>query len=206
MPKSSRMHVLFVLWYKPLSSIQTSNLPTSPIQGTIHHRHWSIGSFTNTNHCLLTWFHEFSNSVYCKFVKKLYTTPQKVYRQKGRPCGFVQSLGRPIVQSISHFLWLAKGKLSRLRDRTIFFVHSLDFFVRSRYQRVTNFQKRLDKKFKRVNKKNVHSLRSDNFLLADHKKWEIDQTIGRPRDWTKPHGRPYWAETDKELGFFGIEK
>ena len=50
------------------------------------------------------------------------------------------------------------------------------------------FWKRLDKKFKRVNKKD---LRLDKFFLVDQKKWEIDWTIGRPRDWPKPHGRDY---------------
>ena len=28
-----------------------------------------------------------------------------------------------------------------------------------------------------------------NFFLVNQKKWEIDRTIGRPRDWPKPHGR-----------------
>ena len=28
-------------------------------------------------------------------------------------------------------------------------------------------------------------------LLVDQKKWEIDWTIGQPRDWPKPHGRDY---------------
>ena len=36
----------------------------------------------------------------------------------------------------------------------------------------------MDKKFKRVDKKIVWSLRGDNFLLA--KKLEIDWSIGRP--------------------------
>jgi hypothetical protein len=48
---------------------------------------------------------------------------------KEPPCGFGQSLGRPIVRSISHFFWSAKKKLTRLRDRTIFFVHSLDLKI-----------------------------------------------------------------------------
>ena len=28
------------------------------------------------------------------------------------------------------------------------------------------------------------------FYPVFFKKWEIDRTIGRPRDWAKPHGRP----------------
>jgi hypothetical protein len=90
MPKPSWMHVLFVLWYKPLSSIQTSNLPTSPIQGTIHNRHWSIEPFINSNFPAqnnrgsLTKFHEFSfrkqsfQIWYIVNCKKLYTTPKSL--------------------------------------------------------------------------------------------------------------------------------
>ena len=36
-----------------------------------------------------------------------------------------------------------------------------------------------------------NSLRLDKFFLVDQKKWEKDRTIGRPRDWPKPHGRDY---------------
>ena len=48
--------------------------------------------------------------------------------QKSRPCGFGQSLGRPIVRSISHFFWSTKEKFVQYQ---IFFVHSLEFFVQS---------------------------------------------------------------------------
>ena len=51
-----------------------------------------------------------------------------------------------------------------------------------------HFQKRLDKKFKRVNKKD---LRLDKFFFGRPKKWEIDRTIGWPKAWPKPHGRDY---------------
>ena len=51
------------------------------------------------------------------------------------------------------------------------------------------FWKRLDKKFKRVNKKD---LRLDKFFFGWPKKVrEIDWTIGRPRDWPKPLGQDY---------------
>ena len=63
--------------------------------------------------------------------------------------------------------------------------HPLIFFG---YQRVTNFQKKLNKKFRDWPK-----IPWDwtIFSLVDQKKWEIDWTIGRPRDWPKPHGRDY---------------
>ena len=51
----------------------------------------------------------------------------------------------------------------------------------------------LTKKIQRLTK---NSLRLNKFFfLVDQKKWEIDRTIGRPRDWPKPHGRDYWATT-----------
>ena len=54
-------------------------------------------------------------------------------------------------------------------------------------------------------KKNLSSIRSFLFTLLNFlsslfqkmrswpKKWEIDRTIGRPRDWPKPHGRD-WSQ------------
>ena len=36
-----------------------------------------------------------------------------------------------------------------------------------------------------------------NFFLVDQKKWEIDRTIGRPRDWPKPHGRDFCKKNGK---------
>ena len=45
---------------------------------------------------------------------------------------------------------------------------------------MANFQKRLDEKFKTVDKKNCPLSKMGQFFSADPKKWEIDQTIGRP--------------------------
>ena len=42
-----------------------------------------------------------------------------------------------------------------------------------------------------------NSLRLDNFFLVDQNKWEKDRTIGRPRDWPKPHGRDLWTNSQK---------
>ena len=39
-----------------------------------------------------------------------------------------------------------------------------------------------------------------NFFLVDQKKWEKDRTIGRPRDWPKPHGRDFFLY--KRTAFF----
>ena len=44
---------------------------------------------------------------------------------------------------------------------------------------------------KKIQRLTKNSLRLNNFFLVDQKKWEIDRTIGRPRDWPKPHGRDY---------------
>ena len=81
---------------------------------------------------------------------------------ESRPCGFGQSLGQPIVRSISHFFWLTKEKFVQYQ---IFFVHSLEFFSSLFWKCgfgqslgwpiVVIFWKRLDKKFKRVNKKDL---------------------------------------------------
>ena len=65
-------------------------------------------------------------------------------------CGFGQSLGRPIVRSISHFL------------------------------------KKTGQKFQESEQK-----RSKILFWLTKIKWLIDRTIGRPRDWPKPHGRDY---------------
>ena len=60
--------------------------------------------------------------------KKSWYDEKKFGRPKSRPCGFGQSLGRPIVRSISHFFWSNKEKFVQYQ---IFFVHSLEFFVQS---------------------------------------------------------------------------
>ena len=40
--------------------------------------------------------------------------------------------------------------------------------------------------------------------LVDQKKWEIDRTIGRPRDWPKVHGRRYRQRKFSELAWLRI--
>ena len=95
-----------------------------------------------------------------------------------RPCGLGHSLGQPIVRSISHLFWSAPKKLSHLRDKTIF-LSSLD------NREWPIFKKDWTKNSREWTKKIVQSLRWDNFLLADQKKWEIDRTIGRPKGLTK---------------------
>ena len=44
---------------------------------------------------------------------------------------------------------------------------------------------------KKIQRLTKNSLRPNKFFLVDQKKWEIDRTIGRPRDWPKPHGRDW---------------
>ena len=114
---------------------------------------------------------------------------------KSRPCGFGQSLGRPIVQSFSHFFWLTKkncpvsGNFWSVSGNfwsTKFLFGILKFFL------VNQIFFWLTKNSQRLTK---NSLRLDNFFLVDQKKWEKDRTIGWPRDWPKPHGRDSWAET-----------
>ena len=77
------------------------------------------------------------------------------------------SLTNQFVHSISHiFCWPYL-----LRDGT-FFVHSLEFFVKSFLKIGLTLISRLDKKIKRVDKK------------------LINRTIGRLRDQLKAHGCP----------------
>ena len=45
-----------------------------------------------------------------------------------------------------------------------------------------------------------NSLRVNKIFLVDQKKGEIDYTIGRPRDWPKPHGRDYFIRTRRLFG------
>ena len=58
---------------------------------------------------------------------------KQIHTLKRRPCTFGQSLGRPIVRSISHFFWSTKEKIVQYQ---IFFVHSLEFFVQSFFENV----------------------------------------------------------------------
>ena len=82
---------------------------------------------------------------------------------QGRPCGFVQSLGRSIVRSISHFFWSAKRKLSHLIDRTTFFVQS---FLKIGHSNIYAGQK----KSREWTKKNCPVSETGQFFLADPKK------------------------------------
>ena len=111
---------------------------------------------------------------------------------KSRPCGFGQSLGGPIVQSFSHFFWSPKktivqsqgifGQSLRIFGRPNFFQAYQNFFWS------TKFFFWLTKNSQRLTK---NSLRLDNLFLVDQKKREKDRTLGRPRDWPKPHGRDF---------------
>ena len=69
---------------------------------------------------------------------------------------FCQSLGQPIVRSVSHFLKKTGQKIQESEQK--------------------------------------RSETGQIFFLVDQKKWEIDWTIGRPRDWPKPHGRDFWPK------------
>ena len=82
----------------------------------------------------------------------------------------------------------------------IFFVHSLEFFVQSFLKMwfwsvswptncPVNFL--FFKKDWTINSREWTKKIWDwtNFFLVHQKKWEIHRTIGRPRDWPKPHGR-----------------
>ena len=78
--------------------------------------------------------------------------------------------------------WVGQKKI---RDWTIYILSILLIFLSSqdiREQRVTNFQKILDKKFKRVDKKNVRSLRLDNFFGADPKNDKLTGQLVNQRD------------------------
>ena len=91
---------------------------------------------------------------------------------QGCPCGFGQSYGRPIVRLISHFFGLAK-KIDSSQRLDNFFLSTLFFFIWSRYQRVTNFQKRLTKNMLGSGQKNC------NFFVVDQKKLYF--FFGRPK-------------------------
>ena len=74
--------------------------------------------------------------------------------------------------SVSGNFWYTKKKFGRPKK---ILVHQKEIWSTKNSQRLTK-----------------NSLRLDNFFLVDQKKWEKDRTIGRPRDWPKPHGRDYW--------------
>ena len=81
----------------------------------------------------IKYFFQKKSSIYFRnlriqfFDRLLYSFRPKVVLEERRPCTFGQSLGRPIVQSISHFFWSTKKKLSSLRDPTKDFGQSLIF-------------------------------------------------------------------------------
>ena len=109
----------------------------------------------------------------------------------------VSLFGRPIVRSISHFFgrpifFLVDQKpISHFFGRPIFFlVNQKPFshvFGRPIFFWSTKFI------FGQPKKK-----------LVDPKKWEIDRTIGRPRDWPKVHGRRYRQRKFSELAWLRI--
>ena len=72
------------------------------------------------------------------------------------------------------------GLVSDLFGPPSFFLVYQNFFLV--YQKIRAWPK----KIKRLTK---NSLRLNKFFLVDQKKWDIDRTIGQPRDWPKPHGR-----------------
>ena len=63
------------------------------------------------------------------------------------------------------------------------------FFFQSRYSRGTNFQKRLDKEFKRVDKRNCLVSETGEFSFVWAKKVKLTVQLVGQRDWPKPHGR-----------------
>ena len=71
--------------------------------------------------------------------------------------------------SVSGNFWYTKKKFGQPKK---ILVHQKEIWSTKNSQRLTK-----------------NSLRLDNFFLVDQKKWEKDRTIGRPRDWPKPHGR-----------------
>ena len=88
---------------------------------------------------------------------------------ESRPCGFGQSLGRPIVRSFSHFFWSTKKNLSSLREflvslweflvNQISFWYTKIFFGRQNFFWSTKNSQRLTK----------NSLRLDNFFWSTKK-------------------------------------
>ena len=119
-------------------------------------------------------------------IEKLHTSTEPINVSatlQQRPCTFGQSLGWPIVRSISHFFGWPKKKLSSLRDPTKKFWSVSDFFVHPLERLTKKNNSETDQIFF------VRSLRLDNFFFGRPKKWEIDWTIGQPTDWPKVHGR-----------------
>ena len=78
--------------------------------------------------------------------------------------------------SVSENFWSASDFFG---PPSFFLVYQNFFLV---YQKIRAWPKKIQRLTK-------NSLRLNKFFLVDQKKWEIDRTIGRPRDWPKPHGR-----------------
>ena len=108
------------------------------------------------------------------------------WHMRGIHVVLVSLFNRPIDLSISHFFGSAKRKVSCLRDRTLFFAHSPDFFVQSFLKIGHSLVSRLDKKKSRECTKKLSGL----WDRSNQKKWEIERTVCPPRDWPKPHGHP----------------
>ena len=85
------------------------------------------------------------------------------------------------------FFCSSKKKLSSLRDQTIHILSTLLIFLSSLLWKLDTLKKNQE------NGQNINCPVSETgqFFLAEQKKWEIDWTIGRPRNWQKPHGRPF---------------
>jgi hypothetical protein len=87
------------------------------------------------------------------------------------PCGFGQSLWPTNCLVNFSFFWSAKWKLSHLRDWTMFFVHSLEFFVQSFLKIGHSLISRLDKKSRDWTKENDCPVsKTGQFFLANQKK------------------------------------
>ena len=85
-----------------------------------------------------------------------------------RPCGFGQSIGRPIVRSFSHFFWSTKKKLSSFRE---FLVSLWEFLVDQ--EKIWSTKKKFG-----LPKKN---------LVHQKKCWYTNKKFGRPKS---PRDRP----------------
>ena len=66
---------------------------------------------------------------------------KNVWSLEGHPCGFGQSLCRPM--SSQFLIFFGQPKENFLRDWTIFFVHSLKFFVQSFLKIGKNIKKKI---------------------------------------------------------------
>ena len=109
--------------------------------------------------------------------------------QERRPCTFGQSLGRPIVRSISHFFLSTKKNcpVSETQQKIlcqslIFFWSISDFFVHPLLERLTKQNSETDQNFF------VQSLRLDNFF------WLTKKMRNRPDNWlTKRLTKSTWT-------------